>query len=231
VQQALLVNTTHGSHVVPVTFTTQNHVLGAAAVNAIMDEYIKDQLGAKERAARKANDWLDTRVAELRNQMRQADDHIATYRASNGLIQGMHACLDAEKVGQRTEDLVQAHADLAAAEARLDASRGQAGASARAAIAPSVVPLHARQDQVRAQLQGLDARFGPNRPDVINLRRRLAEIDQALGAETARVVAATGADARAARRQVASLDADMRDAHQAVDHNAEAEIPLNANAA
>lgn len=228
VQQALLVNTTHGSHVVTVTFTAQNCVLAAAAVNAIMDVYIKDQLAAKYRAVRKANDWLDTRVAELRNQVRLADDHIAAYRASHGLIQGMHAGLDAEKVSHLTEGLLQARADLAAAEARLDAARGHAGASALAAIAPSVVQLHAQQDQMRAQLQGLDARLGPNHPDVITLRRQLAEIDHAVGAETARVVAATGADARAARERVASLDADMRDAHQAVDHNAEAEIPLDA---
>jgi uncharacterized protein involved in exopolysaccharide biosynthesis len=35
----------------------------------------------------KANDWLDARVAALRNQVRLADDHIAAYRASHGLIQ------------------------------------------------------------------------------------------------------------------------------------------------
>jgi hypothetical protein len=40
VRQALLVNTTHGSHVVTGTCTAQNLVLAAAAVNAFMDVYI-----------------------------------------------------------------------------------------------------------------------------------------------------------------------------------------------
>jgi succinoglycan biosynthesis transport protein ExoP len=161
VQQALLDNTTHGSRVVTVTLTAQNRVLAAAAVNAIMDLYIKDQLGAKYRAVREANDWPDTRVAELRNQMPLADDHVAAYRASRGLIQGMHACLDAEKVSHLTEGLVQAHADLAAAEARVDAVRGQAGASAFAAIAPSVIQLDAQQNQLRVQFRASMPGSGP----------------------------------------------------------------------
>jgi succinoglycan biosynthesis transport protein ExoP len=49
-----------------------------------------------------------------------------------------------------------------------------------------------------------------------------------VGAETTRVVAATGADARSAKERVTSLEADLRDAQLAVDHGAQAQIPLAA---
>ena len=70
--------------------------------------------------------------------------------------------------------------------------------------------------------------MGPNHPDVVNLRRQLIDTDRAVAAETTRVVAATEADARAARERVATLGADLRDAQQAVDRNAVAQIPLGA---
>ena len=220
--------TTHASHVITVTFTGEDRVLAAAAVNMVMDVYIKGQLGAKYRAVRKANDWLVARVAELRDQVRHTEDRMAEYRAKNQLIQGMHGDLDAERVSHLTEGLVHARADLAVAESRLDVARGHAGEAALAAIAPSVVQLRAQQDQLRAQLQGLDARLGPNHPDVRNLRRQLLDTNRAVGAETARVAAATEADARAARQRVATLNADLQDAQRTVDRNTQAQIPLAA---
>jgi capsular exopolysaccharide synthesis family protein len=194
----------------------------------VMDVYIKSQLGTKFRAVHKATDWLDARVAELRKQVRDDDDRIAAFRAGHGMVQGMHAGLDAEAVSHLTEGLVHARADLASAEARLDAARGRQGASALAAIAPSVVQLRAQQDGLRAQLQGLNARLGANHPDVINLRQQVNETERAVGAETARVVAATAADAIAARQGVVTLEAELNTARQTVDRTAQAQIPLSA---
>lgn len=228
VQRAFGVSTTHGSQIITVTFTSENRVLAAAAVNSAMDEFVKDQLNAKLKAVHRANDWLDGRVKALREQVRVADDRIAAYRAEHGLIQGMHAGLGSEQVSQLTETLVRARAELAAAEARLDAARGQAGAAAQAAIAPSVAQARAQQDSLRAQLQGLTTRLGPNHPDVINLRRQVAEAERTVGAEIARVVAATEADTRAARERVVAIEADLRTSQHAVDRDARAQVPLAA---
>lgn len=228
VQHALEVTSAHASRVLTVSFRSEDRTLAAAAVNRAMDIYIKDQLGAKYRAVRRATDWLDTRVAELRAQVRHADDQIAAYRASHGLIQGMHAGLDAEQVSHLSEGLVHARADLAAAEARLDAARGRAGAAAQAAIAPSVAQLRAQQDSLRAQLLGLTGRLGSNHPDVINLRRQLADAERAVHAEIARVISATEADMRAAQERVSAIQGDLHAAQLAVDHNAQSQIPLAA---
>jgi capsular exopolysaccharide synthesis family protein len=228
VQQAFTVNAAHTSHVITVSFVSQDSVLAAAAVNLAMDSYIKEQLRAKLAAVHHANEWLDSRMAELREQVRRADDRIAAYRADRGLIQGMHAGLDAEQVSHLTEGLVHARADLAAAEARLDAVRGRAGAATQAAIAPSVATLRGQQDLLRGQLQGLSSRLGPNHPDVLNLRQQLAEAERAVTAEMARVVSATEADTRAARERVGAIEADLRAAQQEVDHNAKSQIPLAA---
>jgi succinoglycan biosynthesis transport protein ExoP len=228
VQQALKVVPVHGSHVLTVSFMADDGRLAASVVNRVMDIYIKDQLAAKYRAVRKAKDWLDGRVADLRGEVRAEEDRIAAYRASHDLVQGMHGDLGAEQISHLTEGLVQARADLAGTEARLDAARGRAGAVSQAAISPSVVQFRAQQDALRAQLQGLSARLGANHPDVINLRQQLAATDRAVGAEITRVVGATEAEVRAARERVAALEADLKTAQTAVDQHQRSQIPLAA---
>lgn len=228
VQRAFAVSTTHASQVITVTFTSEDRVLAAAAVNEAMNAFVKDQLNAKLREIHRADDWLEARVAELRDQVRQTEDRIAAYRADRGLIQGMHAGLETEQVSQLNEALVRARADLATATARLDAARGREGAAAQAAIAPSVAQLRAQQDGLRGQLQGLTSRLGPNHPDVINLRQQIAEAERAVAAETVRVVSATEADTRAARERVTTIEADLRTAQLDVDRSARSQIPLAA---
>lgn len=228
VQAALHANAVRFSRVIEVTFTAQDRVTAAAAVNNAMDVYIKDQYAAKQRANRRATEWLEKRAGELRAEVRAAEDRIATYRADRGLSQGMHAGMDAEQISHLSEDLVHARGELANAEARLDAARGRAGASAQAAIATSVVQLRAQQDALTAQLQGLQARVGPRHPESEALRRQLAEVERTVAAEIRRVVAATEADLRAARGRVAALEQNLHAAQQDADRNAQSQIPLNA---
>ena len=103
--------------------------------------YIKDQYAAKHRLVDNANALLEKQAAELRRQVRAGEERMSSYRAEHALSQGMHAGTDTEEITHLTEDLVKAQSERAAANARLDAARGKAGAEAQAAVAPSVVQL------------------------------------------------------------------------------------------
>lgn len=228
VQAAILVEPVRSSHVLNVSFTSQDRDLAANAVNALMDFYISDQLQTKFDAVRGASKWLETRVQDLQKEVQNWDDRIAAYQSKSGLTQGVQAGLATEEVSRLSDSLVAARNDLAQAEGRLDAARGRAGAAAQAAVSPSVVALRSQQDTLNAQLQSLLARFGPSYPDVISLRQQLAEVQRAVGAETGRVVAASDADVRAARAKVASLEQALRQTQQQVATHTQAQIPLDA---
>ena len=114
------------------------------------------------------------------------------------------------------------------AESKLDAARGNAGAAAQAAIAPSVVQLRAMQDQFSAQIQAQQGRLGPNHPELRSLQRQYADAQRAVSAETARVVGATEAELRAARERVGTLEQDLRNGEAAADRSASAQVSLNA---
>jgi uncharacterized protein involved in exopolysaccharide biosynthesis/Mrp family chromosome partitioning ATPase len=228
VRDALHAAPLHSSRVLEVTFTAEDPLIAAAAVNNAMDVYIKDQFSAKAAAVHRATDWLDQRAATLRGEVRRAEDRIAAYRAEHNFAQGMHAGLDAEKITHLNEDLVKARAELAAADARLDAARGRAGAAAQAAIAPSVLPLRTSLEQLSAQQQSRTGRLGTNHPEVEGGRRQVEEARRAVDAEIVRVVAATEQDRRAATERVAALEHDLREAQSEADAEARARIPLNA---
>jgi succinoglycan biosynthesis transport protein ExoP len=228
VQAALIVVPVKASHVLEVSFTARDPVLAAAAANHAMDAYVKAQLGTKYGAVMKARGWLEQRVRELRIEVHHYEDEIARYRADHGLVEGIHAGLDTEQISLLSENLVRAREAVAEAESRLDAASGRAGAAAQAAIAPSVAPLRARQDQLTAELQAMLGRLGPNHPDVRSTRVQLAETNRSIAAEIARVVAATDADVRADRGRVAKLQANLDDARAQLQRDAQAQIPLNA---
>ncbi len=199
VRDALHAEPLHSSHVIEVTFTAQDPLVAAAAVNNAMDIYIKDQFTAKAAAVRRATLWLDERAAALRAEVRREEDRIAAYRAEHNFSQGMTAGLDAEKISHLNEDLSRARADLASADARLNAARGNAGVEAQAAIAASVVPLRTNLEQVTAQLEAQTGRLGSNHPDLESSRRQAEQARRAVDAEIARVVAATAQDRHAAQ--------------------------------
>ncbi len=228
VQDALVVKPLKSSRVLEVSFTAQDPVLAAAAVNHAMDAYIRQQLGAKFRAVHRAHDWLESRAKQLRAEVRAGEDRIVAYRTREGMVQGMHAALDTEQISNLAAGLQRARNDLAVATGRLDAAQGQAGAAAQAAIAPSVVQLREQQGLLAGQLQSLLVRLGPNHPEVVSLKTQLAETQRAVSAEIARVVAATKADVRADRERVAMLEQNLRDARVQVEHGSQAQIPLNA---
>ncbi len=228
VQAALRANATRFSRTIEVSFTAEDRLVAAAAVNNAMDVYVKDQYAAKYRAVRRTTEVLERRVRELRAEVRRGEDNIAAYRSEHRLSQGMRAGMDAEQISLLSEDLVRARGELTHAEGRLDAAHGKAGAGAQAAIAPSVVQLRLQQDQLSAQVQARQARFGPNHPEAESLRRQLAEAQRAVAAETTRVVASIESDHRSARARVASLEQSLRDAQQETNRAGQAHIALNA---
>jgi capsular exopolysaccharide synthesis family protein len=228
VQAALQARPLRFSHVLEVRFTATDPVVAAAAVNNAMDAYVKDQFARKFRAVRRMGEHLDKRATELRAEVARLEDRIATYRARQNMAQGMHAGMDAEQLSRLAEDLVRARGDLAVAEGRLDAARGKAGAAAQAAIAPSVVQLRVRQDQLATQAQAQQTRLGAGHPESEAARRQLIESERSIAAEIARVVAAIESERRTATERVAVLERNLTEAQREAQRTAQAQVPLNA---
>jgi succinoglycan biosynthesis transport protein ExoP len=228
VRDALAVSAVKASHVMEVSFTARDPTLAAEAADLAMQLYIEDQRSEKIAAVHRATAWLDQRVSDLRDAVQQAEDRIAAFRAAHGLAQGEHAGLDAERITRLNEDLLTSRAALAEAQGRLDAANGRAGAAAQAGVVLGVVQARAQRDQIAGQLQALLAHDDANHPDIVSLRKRLADADRAVAEEVASVVTANVAEVRADRARVTVQQDALQRAQGEQDRATAAQVTLNA---
>jgi capsular exopolysaccharide synthesis family protein len=229
VRNALQVQVVRNSRVLQIKFTSEKRRLASDAANLAAELFIADQLEAKFNAVRRANDWLESRVAQLRQEVQQTEARIAELRASSGLTRGVSAGLATEQVSRINTDLIESRNQLATAEARLAAARGGSGGADLTALgAANLTAQRSARDTARQDLERLQATLGANHPDVRAARGRLSEAERAVGAETGRVVQALDAEARAARARVRSLEEALRQQEARVNRSQGAEIQVAA---
>src|SRR3546814_15927912 len=82
------------------------------------------QIEKRENASEETVASLTKRVAELREQVLEADERVATYRKRHGVTQGMS---DLTQMDRLASELAGARAHRAEAEARLNRSEKRAG--------------------------------------------------------------------------------------------------------
>ena len=224
----LLVTVVRNSRVLQIQFTSEDPRLATDAANLAADLYIADQLEAKFNAVRRANDWLDSRVTQLRQELRVTEGRIAELRTASGLIRGVTAGIGTEQVSRINTDLIEARNQLASAEARLAAARGGGGGDLTALGSANLIAQRGARDTARAELERLSATLGTNHPDVRAARSRANDAERSVGGETARVVQALDAEARSARARVRSLEEALRLQEAKVNQNQTAEIQVAA---
>ncbi len=224
------VQVVRNSRVLQIRFTSEDPQLAAAAANLAAELYIADQLDSKFNAVRRANDWLDGRIAALREEVNRNEAQIAELRSQSGLTRGVNAGLQTEQISRITQDLVDARNQLAGAEARLNAARGggASGADLTALGSANLVAQRSARDEAQRDFTRVSATLGGSQPAVRAAAGRLAAAERAVNAETARGVQALDAEARAARARVASLDASLREQQDRMNRTQGAEIRINA---
>lgn len=229
VQQHIEVSVVRNSRVLQVEFTSEDPELAAAAANLAAELYIADQLESKFEAVRRANDWLERRVAALRQEVQQNEARIAELRAGSGLTRGVNAGIGTEQISRITADLVDARNQLATAEARLAAARGGGGGADLTALgAANLVAQRTARDEAQRELNRLQATLGSGHPDVRAAAGRLAAAERAVAAETTRVVQALEAEAQAARARVRSLQQSLTEQQARLNETQSIEIQVNA---
>ncbi|MDI3307124.1 MAG: polysaccharide biosynthesis tyrosine autokinase [Acetobacteraceae bacterium] len=228
VRDKLLVQVVRNSRVLQIQFTSEDRRLAADVANYAAELYIADQLEMKFQAVRRANDWLDGRVAQLRQEVQGLETRIAELRASSGLTRGVNAGLSTEQLSRINTDLIEARNQLATAEARLAAARTGSGSDLTALGASNLVQQRSALDTARSELERLQAVLGSNHPDVRAARSKVNDLQRAVTTETTRVVQALDAEARAARARVRSLEEALRQQQEKVNQNQTAENQLAA---
>ena len=114
-----------GSFIIAVTFKSHNAERAAQIANAISRRLHKYQLQAKFEATHRANLWLQNRLNDLATQTAAADKALADFKAKHNIVStGTGKSQTELLLSDRNTRLLEAQAQVTAAQARLDQIEG-----------------------------------------------------------------------------------------------------------
>ncbi len=212
-RQNLTLTPLEGTRVIEISFATTDPDTSAAIVNTIADQYIVDQLVAKTDTMRAGIQWLTGRVAEARQQVRDAEDAVEALRAELAGDAGQGLGITEQQLAALNGALSAARnrsAEIAARHQRL--VRGLADDTDLAAV-PELREsglITAYRTQAAELAERLET-MTPSHPSVPQMRTELADLDAKIRAEAASIVAAIGTELDTARAQEAALAASVHD--------------------
>jgi exopolysaccharide transport family protein len=199
------------TYLISVDYTHPQPEQAARLANAFADLYLTEQLEAKFDATAKANEWLDTRVVELRDQLQQAEAAVQQYKIANNLLSAEGATLTEQEISGLNQQLASAKAAQAETDARLNIARNQLARGSNgedvgeSLNSPVVQQLRKQRAEKSAQVADLSGRYGDRHPDLLKAKRELADMDGQIQAEIRRIISNLEAQAQVARQRTGSM--------------------------
>jgi uncharacterized protein involved in exopolysaccharide biosynthesis/Mrp family chromosome partitioning ATPase len=188
------------TYVVDLTASTRDPEKSARIANAIVTAYLEDQSDARTTAARRATDALSGRLQELKDRVREAENHAETFKAQNNLVSASGQLVSEQQLSELTNQLTVAGAKADEAKARLDQieilRRGKvdAGAIAEAVQSQTVAALRAQHAEVLRRKAELTARLGERHPSIADINAQAHDLQQLIDREVARLAQAARGD-------------------------------------
>ncbi len=240
----LTVSNDSRSYVIAVQARTEDPELAARIANTYAEVYLAFNKQLKDSAVQRANDFLDQRIAPLKQKLREAEREVANYREQAGLIEDRTASGSGTGAGERratvlgqqlaqiNTQLVQATAARLQREVSLDQIReAQRGRGSLYSI-PEVVasPLVQRLRTQQAEISARQANLAQSRleanPAVVALRAEERDVRARIDDEVAKIVGSIMSEVAAARAREASLRQSLGELQGQVTEQGRAEIRL-----
>lgn len=218
------------SRVVSVSFDSGDPVLSARVANDIVTTYIADQLNAKRDATASAHKWLDDRVAEMREQVVNADRAVADYRQRAGITRSRTGNLLNEQVSTVGEQYAQAQTARIAAESRVQASRSGRTLDnlPDSTASPLIQSLRGQQATLMGQIAEMTRTYGADFPKLVGARATLSAIEGRIGVELGKSAGSLQQDLRAAQARETLLADNLAGLRRDANLSGESEVELRA---
>ena len=221
------------TYVIEVAYQADDPRKAALIANTYADKYLLEQLDAKFEATERANQWLNSRLSGLRDQVVSAESAVERYKASNGLLSAEGNTLTEQEIANLNNQLAVTKAQEAEQLARLNTAqnqlaRGSTGDDVGEALNSQVIQqLRAQRAEVSRQVADLEARYGPRHPELLRAKGQLADIDNQIQAEIKRVISNLQAQASVARQRTASIESSLSQSKGTLVANNSASVKLN----
>ncbi len=226
---AYRIGTTYG---IAISASSTNPRLAASIANEVADQYLLEQLDAKYEATRRANAWIEDRLAELREELNNAESLVEAYRSASGLFTSGATTLNEQQMTDLNAQLIVQRADLAEREARLESVRqiaqrgGSAAASSEALQSPVIADLRRQQAEINREKADLENRYLPNHPEIQRINQEIANVNSEIQSEIRRIVSNLESEVTIARQRLNSLERNLSTMRATLAENNRASVRL-----
>jgi polysaccharide biosynthesis transport protein len=212
VRNAIYVNRVGSTFIIEINASSRDPKMAALLVNTLAEVYLNNQLDQKYTATRNAQDWLDLRVAELREEVRVRESAAQAHRDRTGLISAEGSTLIEQTIRDLNAQLTLANADLSSKTARLSnlQSQMQSGAGidsmTEALTSPNIIQLKNEQSQLSARKADVERRYGDKHPEYQKVQNDQADLDRRIQAELGKLGASLEQEQLIAREKVRAIE-------------------------
>lgn len=182
------------SFVLNLAVTSEDPEKAANLANTIAKVFLAEQGRVQSDAARRATDALQSRLAELRNRVVDAERKVEEYKAKNQLIGVGGKLVDDAYITRINDQLATARAQITALRVKADSLKKTSvddvvkGAFPEEQTSDALVRLRATYSDLAQQAAALRTKLGPRHPQRIAAEQALESARNAIRSELQRIV-------------------------------------------
>lgn len=184
----------------------------AMLANAIAKAYMADSTQSQAARVRRATSDLSSRLAELQERLRNAENTLAVYKAQNNFVGTQDTLISDQQLSASNQRLAAARAltlDAQAKYEQIEASRKaatDAGAIPEALQSPTIANLRSQYAEAKKRQAELQGELGPRHPALRQIEQQVEDLRRTIAEETNRYLQAAKNDLTRAREYEASLN-------------------------
>ena len=195
--RAVTIRRSDRTFVIDISATAEDPRKAARIANALASAYLEDQASVRADVANRATAALTSRLEELRNRLRQAEQKAEAYKEKNSLVGlGTGRSLGEEQLALNTQQLVTLRTRTAEARAKYEqavaarTSGIETGAVPEAVGSATITALRAQLGAALAREADLAASLGARHPALAAAQSQVRDARRQIGEELARITRA-----------------------------------------
>ncbi len=206
------------TYVLEIAYTSASPALASRIIQALADAYLVDQLDSKYDATRRASEWLQRRIEELRQKSLETDLAVQQFKAEKGLITTGGELISDQQLTQLNSQLILAQAEAAESEAKYTRIRniidsGQMDATVTETLnSPVINTLREKFLDASRREADIASRLGESHAQVIRLRNEMREYRRLIFNELSRIGESYQSNLEVAKKNLANLEVQVAQA-------------------
>ena len=223
------------SQVINIAVETQDPKLAAIIANEVADQYIVGQLQAKFDATKKATDWLNDQLGDLKQKLENSERAVENYRKNHNLVEVSKGTgVTQQQLSEINSQLISARAQRAEAEAKYQqvesiTRNGQDIDSVAEVLNSGLISsLRGQEAEVQRKYSEMLVEYGARHPKMIQMQAELADIKAKIDTEVKKIAAGLRHSLDVARARENSLASSLQQMESKTAGNSQAEVELRA---